>query len=65
MNKRIQKKRFLMRCDKECKVHKLVTHNTCLFCYALKHSPYHPEAKNMSIEEIKKLQEEILREIEK
>ena len=54
-----------MKCDKECKVHKLVTHNTCLFCYALKHSPYYPEAKNMTIEEIKKLQGEILREIEK
>ncbi len=63
MNKRIQKKRFLMSCDKDCLVHKLVTHNTCLFCYALKHSPYHSEVKNMTIKEIKKMKKEILEEI--
>lgn len=63
MNKRIQKKRFLMSCDKNCVVHKLVTHNTCLFCQALKNSPYHSEVKNMSIKDIKKMKKEILEEI--
>jgi len=29
------------KCKKDCFVHNLITHNTCIFCKAFKDSPYH------------------------
>lgn len=34
------KQEFNENCDKNCVVHKLVTHNACLFCNALRNSPH-------------------------
>ena len=44
-------------CDYNCPVHKLVTHNTCLTCSAIKSSP-HFDFKDKSDEEIKQIQAE-------
>ena len=30
-----------MKCRKDCFVHSLITHNTCVTCMAFKDSPYH------------------------
>lgn len=30
-----------MKCRKDCFVHSLITHNTCVTCKAFKDSPYH------------------------
>jgi hypothetical protein len=49
-------------CDKNCIVHKLVTHNACIFCEAARNSPYHPEFKDMNDEELLKIQEETEKE---
>ena len=50
-------------CDKECLVHKLVTHNSCLLCKALRNSPYvDDDLKAKSDKEIFEIQKEIKRE---
>lgn len=51
-------------CDKNCIVHKLVTHNTCIFCEAARNSPYHPEFKHISDDELSKIQEECEKEVD-
>lgn len=51
-----------MKCRKDCFVHSLITHNTCVKCKAFKDSPYHKEyLKDKTDDEIA---EEII-EIEK
>lgn len=50
-------------CDYNCPVHKLVTHNTCLTCSAIKSSP-HFDFKDKSDEEIKQIQAEAKLEAE-
>lgn len=41
------------KCDENCTSHQLATHNVCLFCKALKDSPYHRDyLKNKSDKEI-------------
>lgn len=58
-------KDFNKSCDKKCIVHKLVTHNTCLFCKALRNSPYvDEEVKNKSDIEIVELQERLEKEMD-
>lgn len=32
-----------VKCNPDCPLHKLVTHNTCIQCKALKDSPYHKD----------------------
>lgn len=49
-----ERKDFNKRCDKKCIVHRLVTHNTCLFCKALRNSP----------SDIKELQQQLEKEID-
>ncbi|MBQ9206893.1 MAG: hypothetical protein IJ158_09290 [Treponema sp.] len=57
------KSKFNEKCDTNCAVHKLVTHNACLFCKALRNSPYHAEAvKDMSDDDILTMQKEIEKE---
>lgn len=41
-------------CDFNCPVHKLATHNTCLFCSAVRNSPYR-DLKNVTDEELQKI----------
>lgn len=56
---------FNMKCDKNCVVHKLVTHNTCWNCGALRNSPYfQDEVKNKSDIELVQIREEINKECE-
>ncbi len=50
-------------CNYNCPVHKLVTHNTCLTCSAIKNSP-HFDFKDTSDEEIKQIQAEAKLEAE-
>ena len=60
-----ERKDFNKRCDKKCIVHRLVTHNTCLFCKALINSPYvDEEVKNKSDVEIVELQKRLEKEID-
>ena len=60
-----ERKDFYKRCDKKCIVHRLVTHNTCLFCKALRNSPYvDEEVKNKSDVEIVELQKRLEKEID-
>ena len=33
----------ITKCKKDCPVHKLFTHNTCIKCTAFKNSPYRKE----------------------
>ena len=59
------KKLFNKKCSKTCQVHKLVTHNSCLFCEAMRKSPYlDDEIKQKSDEEIKIIQQRVLIELE-
>ena len=59
------KKLFNKKCSKTCKVHELATHNTCLFCEAMRKSPYlDDEIKQKSDEEIKIIQQRVLIELE-
>lgn len=51
---------FNEECDKNCIVHKLVTHNTCLSCNALRNSPHlSNEITSKTDIEIEKMQKEI------
>lgn len=60
-----ERKDFNKRCDKKCIVHRLVTHNTCLFCKALRNSPYvDEEVKNKTDSDIKELQQQLEKEID-
>ena len=60
-----KKKSFNNKCDEKCIVHKLVTHNTCLFCTALRNSPYiDKDVKNKTDEEIVELQMQVEKEID-
>lgn len=60
-----KKKSFNNKCDEKCIVHKLVTHNTCLFCKALRNSSYvDEEVKNKTDSEIKELQQQLEKEID-
>lgn len=60
-----ERKVFNKRCDKKCIVHRLVTHNTCLFCKALRNSPYVDEkVKNKSDVEIMELQKKLEEEMD-
>lgn len=49
-------------CDKNCVVHKMLTHNACIFCEAARNSPYHPEFKDMNDDELLRIQEETEKE---
>lgn len=50
------------KCDVNCVVHNLVTHNTCIFCDSARNSPYLPEFKKMSDDEILKIRKEVEKE---
>lgn len=51
---------FNEKCDEDCIVHKLDTHNTCLSCNALRNSPHlSDEIKSKTDIEIEKMQKEI------
>ncbi len=56
-------KKFNETCDKDCVVHKLVTHNTCIFCDSIRNSP-HIDVKGMSDKEIIKMREDVEREMD-
>lgn len=45
-------------CDYNCSVHKLVTHNACLTCTAIRNSPHHDLA-NATDEDLKKIIQEV------
>lgn len=45
-------------CDYNCPSHKLVTHNICLSCSAVRNSPYH-DLKNATDEDLKKIIHEV------
>lgn len=52
---------FNKECDESCYVHKLKTHNACIFCEALRNSPYH-DVEGLSDWEILKMQEDAAKE---
>ena len=35
-----------VKCNPDCPLHKLITHNTCICCKAFKDSPYHKDYFN-------------------
>ena len=50
-------------CKADCVVHKLATHNTCVFCPACRNSPYHgKDFLGKSDEEIEAIQKEVSEE---
>lgn len=56
--------KFNEECKEDCVVHKLVTHNTCLFCSACRKSPYlKDELLGKSDEEIEAIQKEVKEEL--
>lgn len=58
------KSKFSEECKEDCIVHKLVTHNTCLFCPASRKSPYlKDELLGKSDEEIEAIQKEVKEEL--
>lgn len=57
-----EKLEFSKPCSKDCIVHQLKTHNSCLFCESLRNSPFH-DVKSMSDEEIRNMQKEVEKEL--
>lgn len=64
-HKRIKSKpTFNKKCNPNCPCHRLVTHNACLWCPALRNSPYHKgEFDDKSDEDIAKIINELEEEI--
>lgn len=63
-NMKKTKQKFNEECKEDCVVHKLVTHNTCLFCLACRKSPYlKDELLGKSDEEIEAIQKEVKEEL--
>lgn len=60
--KMTEKLEFSKPCSKDCIVHQLKTHNSCLFCESLRNSPFH-DVKSMSDEEIRNMQKEVEKEL--
>lgn len=55
--------KFNDKCDTDCIVHKLVTHNACLMCNSLRNSPYHKDdVMGKTDVEIEEMQKEIERD---
>ena len=51
-------------CEEDCVVHKLATHNACVFCPACRNSPYHgKDFLGKSNEEIEVIQKELSEEL--
>ena len=51
-------------CEADCVVHKLATHNTCVFCSSCRNSPYYREAfLGKSDEEIEAIRKEVSEEL--
>lgn len=51
-------------CEEDCVVHKLATHNTCVFCSSYRNSPYYREAfLGKSDEEIEAIRKEVSKEL--
>lgn len=58
------KSKFNAKCNPNCSLHRLVTHNACLGCSALRNSPYHKgEFDNKSDEDIEKMINELAEDI--
>lgn len=56
--------KFNEECQEDCVVHKLVTHNACVFCPACRKSPYlKDELLGKSDEEIEAIQKEVKEEL--
>lgn len=56
--------KFNEECEEDCVVHKLVTHNACVFCLACRKSPYlKDELLGKSDEEIEAIQKEVKEEL--
>lgn len=56
--------KFNKECKEDCVVHKLVTHNACVFCLACRKSPYlKDELLGKSDEEIEAIQKEVKEEL--
>lgn len=52
-------------CDKDCVIHKLKTHNACLFCESIRNSPYHGnDVSGMSDNDIRQMQSELEKEMD-
>lgn len=55
--------KFNEECDENCIVHKLITHNTCLFCNALRNSPHlQNDVTEKTDKEIEEMQSELEKE---
>ena len=56
--------KYTEECEAACVVHKLATHNTCVFCSACRKSPYYREDfLGKSDEEIEAIRKEVSEEL--
>ena len=59
-----EESKFNEECEVDCIVHKLATHNTCVFCSSCRNSPYHgKDFLDKSDEEIEAIRKEVSEEL--